>query len=125
MKFDPLDPPRTFQVGNSVIFDMHDCGRIALQPDEQITFLTEDGAELDVARKNWGYYALPSLNGRLLSFGLRTALVKNTLTGRYFIMVVELGKEPIFESYLTQESCIVVHWLDSTESLDHLHSRLK
>jgi hypothetical protein len=99
---------------------MKDCGTLALDPDEQVTFVTANGAEYDVARKDWGFYATPSLNGRLTSFGLRTVLVRNRLTGRYFIMLVENGQEEAFDAYLTQESCEVVVWLDSTESLDSL-----
>ena len=54
-----------------------DCGRIALAPDEQVTFTTEAGGEYDVTRKSWGFYATPSINGRLKTFGLRAALVRN------------------------------------------------
>jgi hypothetical protein len=60
MKFLPKDPPRRFTVGSSVKFDMKDCGTLALTPDEQITLVTEKGAEYDVARKDWGFYATPS-----------------------------------------------------------------
>jgi len=35
-------------------------------------------------------------------------------------MLVENGHEEAFDAYLTQESCEVVAWLDSTESLDSL-----
>jgi hypothetical protein len=120
MKFEAKSPPRRFTVGTAVWFEMKDCGTLALDPDEQVTFVTANGAEYDVARKDWGFYATPSLNGRLASFGLRTALVRNRLTSRYFIMMVENGHEEAFDAYLTQESCDVVVWLDSTESLDSL-----
>lgn len=124
MKFDELDPPRVFTVGNSVQFDMHDCGRVALEPDEQVTFTTEGGGEMDVARKDWGFYATPSLNGRLPNFGLRAVLVRNTLTGRYFVLVVERSKEAAFDAYLVQEFCEVVHWLDTNEALEALRAKI-
>jgi len=124
MKFDELNPPRVFTVGNSVRFDMRDCGRVALQPDEQVTFTTESGGELDVARKDWGFYATPSLNGRLKDFGLRAVLVRNTLTDRYYVLVVERGKEAAFDAYLVQESCEVVYWLDTTEALEALRVKV-
>ena len=124
MKIDEHTPPRVLTVGNSVRFDMRDCGRVALQPDEQVTFTTEGGGELDVARKDWGFYATPSLNGRLEDFGLRAVLVCNILTGRYYVLVVERGKEAAFDAYLVQESCEVVHWLDTTEALETLRAKI-
>ncbi len=125
MRFNQKNPPRTFTVGNSVKFDMNDCGSLHLEPDDQVTFVTASGAEFDVARKDWGYYATPSLNGRLEQFGLRTVLIRNALTGRYFVLLVERGKEPAFEAYLVQESCVVVAWLDSTAACEAARSRLE
>jgi hypothetical protein len=111
-------------VGTAVRFEMADCGSVALSTDEQITFVTERGGEFDVARKDWGFYATPSLNGRLSGFGLRTALIRNRLTDRYFVLLVERGQESSFEAYLVQESCDVVAWLDSTEALSALRARM-
>lgn len=125
MKFDVKDPPRAYTVGNTVKFDMHDCGTVALAPDEQVTFVTESGAEYDVARKDWGFYATPSLNGRLQGFGLRTVLIRNTLTNRYFILLVETGKEDSFHAYLEQESCLIVSWLDTSDSLETLRRKVE
>jgi hypothetical protein len=122
MKFIPEDPPRRFTVGNEVRFEMSDCGSVALNPDEQITFTTPDGGEFDVARKDWGFYATPSLNGRLPQFGLRAVLIRNRLTDRYFVLLVERGREPAFDAYLAQESCDIVSWLDTTEALSRLRA---
>ena len=124
MKFEEKSPPRRFAVGNAVKFEMRDCGTLALAADEQVTLVTESGAEYDVARKDWGFYATPSLNGRLESFGLRGVLIRNTLTGRYFILLVERGREDAFAAYAAQESLEVVAWLDSTEALEALRARL-
>ncbi len=124
MKFEPKDPPRKFEVGNSVRFDMSDCGSMSLEPDEQITFVTEAGGEFDVARKDWGFYATPSLNGRLSQFDLRAVLIRNSLTNRYYLLLVERGREQAFLNYLEQESCEVVTWLDSSESCDALRASL-
>jgi hypothetical protein len=124
MKFEPQSPPRTFTVGNAVKFEMRDCGSLHLAPDEQVTFKTEAGAEYDVARKDWGFYATPSLNGRLEQFGLRGVLIRNTLTGRYFVLLVERAREPAFEDYLQQESCVVVCWLDSTAACEAVRAAL-
>lgn len=125
MKFEPKQPPRLFKVGNSVKFDMQDCGVLRLEPDEQVTLVTESGAEYDVARKDWGFYATPSLNGRLEQFGLRGVLIKNRGTGRYFILLVERGREAQFDAYCEQENLAVIDWLDSGDALDALAARLE
>lgn len=125
MKFEPRQPPRLFKVGNSVKFDMQDCGTLRLEPDEQVTFVTGAGAEYDVARKDWGFYATPSLNGRLEQFGLRGVLIKNRGTGRYFILLVERGHEAQFDAYCEQENLAVIAWLDSSDALDALAARLE
>jgi hypothetical protein len=124
MKFDERTPPRRFTVGNTVKFEMRDCGSVHLQPDEQVTFVTEAGGEFDVARKDWGYYATPSLNGRLESFGLRAVLIRNTMTDRYFVLLVERGKESSFLEYLAQEQCEIISWLDSAEALGRLRAAM-
>lgn len=124
MILEEKNPPRTFEVGTSLKFMMHDCGVLRLAPDEQVTFVTETGAEYDVARKAWGFYATPSLNGRLADFSLRASLIRNRVTDRFFVMLVERGKEPDFHAYLEQECCEIVAWLDNTDSLKRLRDAL-
>lgn len=115
MKFLQKIPPRFFATGrNNVVIT--DCGSARLQPDEQMTLTTERGAEYDLVRKSWGFYATPSLNGRLKSFNLRSALVKSD-AGRYFVMLVEADREQMFLSYLEGEGSRVVCWLDDEKSL--------
>jgi hypothetical protein len=124
VKVTPKQPPRAFLVGNDTQFEMRDCGTVSLEPNEQITLVTGRGAEYDVARKDWGFYATPSLNGRLAQFGLRGVLVKNRGTGRFFVLLVENGAEALFESYCVGESLAVVAWLDSTAALEDIERRL-
>lgn len=124
MKFDEKDPPRQFEVGNSVKFMMNDCGSVHLYADEQVTFHTESGAEFDVARKDWGFYATPSLNGRFPQFNLRAVLIRNRGTGRYFVLVVELGHEDSFWRYMEIENLEIVAWLDSTEACDRVRNAM-
>ena len=121
MKIVPIDPPRAFSVADGI--SMKDCARIELEPDEQVTFLTETGAEYDVARKSWGYYATPSLNGRLARFGLRAALVKNS-SAKFYVMLVEKGREDDFAHYLSMENEHVVTWLDDDVPLQELEAGL-
>ena len=124
MKFEPKNPPRQFPVGNSIKFNMRDCGDVRLKPDEQVTFFTDSGCEYDVAAKDWGFYATPSLNGRLEQFNLRGVLIRNGSTGRYFVFLVERGRENLFTDYCLQENLNVVAWMDSTEALDDLATKM-
>jgi hypothetical protein len=106
------------------VIRLSDCGDVRLAPDEQLTLLTEDGAEYDVARKDWGFYATPSLNGRLERFGLRGILVKNR-KAQYFVLLVERGKESLFDRYLTVENLTVVSWLDGSRVLEDLEQKVR
>ena len=124
MKFHAVEPPRVFETGRGESVRMKDCARITLDPDEQVTFLTESGREYDVARKSWGFYATPSLNGRLAGFGLRAALVKSP-GAKFYIMLVEQGKEDEFARYLAVEGHRVVSWLDGDVPLGELEARLE
>jgi hypothetical protein len=124
MKFDLKNPPRSYEVGRTVKLQMKDCGTVRLEPDEQLTFATEAGAEYDLARKDWGFYATPSLNGRLQQFGLRAVLVKNMI-GRFFVLLVETGKEALFDRYVEVEELRVIAWLDNAENLALLEAALE
>jgi len=124
MRFNVKDPPRRFTVGNAGPIEMKDCGTLHLAADEQVTLVTESGAEYDVARKDWGFYATPSLNGRLEGFGLRAVLIQNRGTMRYFILLVERGREDAFERYLDVENLRIVHWLDSSGACAALDTKL-
>lgn len=125
MKLDLKNPPRRFTVGHAVKGTLHDCGSLTLDADEQVTFLTEAGAEYDVTRKGWGYYATPSLNGRLSGFGLRAVLARSRITGRAFLLLVETGKEAEFEAYAAQEEMTILAWLDSDAALDRVQAALE
>jgi SAM-dependent methyltransferase len=111
MKVTPIDPPRVFEVGVGNTIRLKDCARITLEPDEQVTFVTAGGAEYDVVRKQWGYYATPSLNGRLLHFGFQAALVRSG--ERFYVLLVEKDKHPDFQAYLQAQNMEVVCWLST------------
>lgn len=122
-RFRPVEPPRAYVCGVADEVTMHDVGRVDLAPDEQVTFSTPAGGEYDLARKSWGFYATPSLNGRLLRFGLRAVLVRNTRR-QWFVMLVEEGGEEAFAAYLASERLEVVTWLASDDDLERLERGL-
>ncbi|MBI5726148.1 MAG: class I SAM-dependent methyltransferase [Planctomycetes bacterium] len=123
MKFFPNDPPREFKVGRDGHITLRDCGRIELSPDEQITLVTQAGGQFDVARKEFGFYATPSLNGRLVRFGLRPALVKSP-GDLFFILLVEKGSEKLFKEYMADEKQVLICWLDTVASLGAVEKAL-
>jgi hypothetical protein len=119
MKFNEKSPPRTYEVGFDIKRIIKDCGMIKLSPDEQVTFVTESGKEYDLTRKDFGFYATPSLNGRLKRFNLRAVLVKNR-QDQFFVMLIEKGKEDLFDKYIEEEEISIVTWMDNTETLSRL-----
>ncbi len=122
MEFKENIPPRIFKVDNEEKHKIADCAHIRLKEGEQVTFETESGTEFDVARKSWGYYATPSLNGRLINFGLRGVLVRNPFK-KYYVWLVEKGREGEFLKYLKEEQHDLITWLDTDEALDNLSKR--
>ncbi len=114
MRIETTNPRRVFRVGLSKQIDIFDCGRVYLEPDEQVTFVTPAGMEHDFVAKNWGFYATPSINGRLADQGFKTALVKNSF-GKYYIMVVDPAQMADFDTYLEIERHEITEWLDERE----------
>ena len=111
MKIVKNEPPRVFKVGEGGKIRISDCGKIYLEPDEQVTFVTGTGKEHDFTAKSWGFYDTPSVNNRLVNEGFKTALVKNS-QGRFYIMVVDTDLIADFKAYLSAEKNEVVEWLD-------------
>ncbi|OVE76896.1 hypothetical protein BVX98_04310 [bacterium F11] len=121
MKFTQKEPPRSFRVGQDGRITLNDCGKVELGSDEQVTFTTESGTEYDVVKKSWGYYATPSLNQRLLKFGLHAALIKSP-DGKYYIFLVENERKPLFDAYIKNENLKIICWLDNDKVLEKLES---
>ena len=67
--------------------------------------------EYDIVKKNWGFYATPSINKRLINFNLKTCIIKNNITNNSFIILVQKNKKKEFNRYLKEEKCKVVKWL--------------
>lgn len=121
MEIKELIPAREFAVGIRDVTLSH-VADVTLKPNEQVTFLTEEGSEWDVVRKNWGYYATPSLGGRLKMNGLRAGLTRSIQSGALFIILVDERFEPEWAEYCADEGQELVAWLDSLDFLDFLFS---
>ena len=111
MKFKKNKVPRPIVVGIKKKLIIKDMGTVYLAPNEQLTFITESKKKYDFARKNWGFYATPSINSRLKKEGFKTALVKNPLN-RIFVMVVEREKISKFRKYCKDHNQKILFWLD-------------
>ena len=110
MKFDLKNIPRIFAVGKDLLIKIKDYGRIFMEPNEQITLCFNKAQDLDIVSKEWGFYATPSINYRLVEQGFKTALVKNK-QDRYYVMVVSVNKMDVFYEYCLSEQQDVVSWL--------------
>ena len=102
-------PPRKFKPSKNII--IKDCANIYLNSNEQVTFLTKKKQEYDVCKKEWGFYATPSVNGRLKSYNFKTAIIQNIKTKKIYIFIFKKGKEKKFYRYLKEENCKVIKWL--------------
>lgn len=108
-------PPREFNVGRPENpITIRDCGELWLEPNEMVTMMSPDGLRHDFTAKNWGFYATPSVNGRLKSEGFKTALVRN-LKGYVYVMCVAKSSIEEFEAYCRHEQQSVLEWLDERE----------
>jgi hypothetical protein len=121
MRIEHVDPAREFEVGYRGATLKH-VANLELGADEVVTLVTASGTELDVTRKEWGYYATSSLNGRLRDHGLRAVLAvgmprEGERAERMYLLLVEEGREDVFEAYLAAESMRVAAWLDDDEAV--------
>tara|TARA_B100000941_G_C28295652_1_gene443848 strand:- start:266 stop:607 length:342 start_codon:yes stop_codon:yes gene_type:complete len=103
MKF--LKKKRFYKLKNSNI-KIKDIGKIYLKNNEQVTFKFNK-SEYDVCKKDWGYYATPSMNKRLKMFKFRSFLVKNKKNDIY-IHLVHSNKILAFKKYLKKENNYIV-----------------
>jgi len=101
--------PRIFDVND---IEYKDFGKIILAKNEMVSLLSDNGNEIDITAKSWGYYLGPSLNARLVNEGYKAALVINQYN-KIFIMVVDKAKIEEFKSYLKDnQGHRILCWLD-------------
>tara|TARA_B110000881_G_C18351448_1_gene401674 strand:- start:2 stop:343 length:342 start_codon:yes stop_codon:yes gene_type:complete len=110
MKILKKKKPRIFLVSKKNKIFLKDVGKIFLEDDENLTFVTKNKKNYDICKKNWGFYATPSVNKRLKKEGFSTALTKQK--NKYFIMIVDNKKKYLFNIYCKKENYKVVKWLD-------------
>lgn len=108
MKTEFPDNPRVFMVGG---IEVHDTGKIYLEPNEMVSFKTPAGNECDFTATPWGFYLAPSINSRLKREGFKTALVING-KNKLFVNAIEADKMELFNSYLKTNNSRVLCWLD-------------
>ena len=113
MKLNIKEPPREFKPSKNHDIIIKDYGEIILEKDEQVTFITSDKKEYDIVKKDWGFYATPSVNDRLKRQGYKTAYVKNK-NGQRYIMLVEINKYEDFIKYINKTKQIIINWLDES-----------
>ena len=108
---------RKFKVGLNNI-TLKEVAKIYLKKDEMISFV-KGKSEYDIVKKNWGYYATPSIDKRLKLNGFKTALVINQYKNLY-IMLVEKNKLKTFKKYCKDEKQKKILWLDEINSYKKL-----
>ena len=91
---------------------LKDCGKIILNHNEQVTFSDKYkiNNDYDVTKKDWGYYATPSINSRLKKNNFLSYIVINKSTKFFYIMLVHKNKKHIFLKYLKKENLKIISW---------------
>lgn len=108
---------RQFEVGiNKKKIKINHMADIFLNENEMVTFIGTNKMTYDVTKKSWGYYATPSINGRLKVNNFKTALVSNSKK-KLYIMLVEKKKINKFKKYCKDENQKVIIWLDDNSKV--------
>lgn len=119
MKISKIKPSREFEVGISRIKLKHTAD-IELDDNEMVTFRNKNNLEYDVTKKNWGFYATPSLGGRLKNKGYNALIMRNKKTRQCYIVIVENGFEDEFQTYCREENQEILTWLNDFEKLANM-----
>lgn len=106
---------RKFLVGKKKEIELTDKGSIFLKNNENISIHFNKKINYDIAKKNWGFYPIPSLNKRLKKFSLKAAIVENINFKTFFILLVLDNKKKIkdFKKYCLKEDLKFIAWLNN------------
>ena len=113
MQVKKKNKPRKFLVNKKTNLIVSDVGEIKLKEKEHLTIKVQNKKN-EICAMNWGFYATSSINHRLKKEGFATAFVKNSY-GKFFVMVVNIKKKKLFNSYCKSEKIKVVKWLDKVK----------
>jgi hypothetical protein len=106
---------RIFTVGENTKIKIKHVGNIKLNNNEQLTFLFKE-SQFDFVKKNWGFYATPSINYRLKKQGFVCALMKNKFQ-RLYLVVIHKSKISQFRKYLKIHNQKIIKWLHNYKHL--------
>lgn len=118
MEVDAFAKARSFAVGVEKI-ELKHVANIALEPDEMVTFISQGDREYDVVAKDWGYYATPSVGGRLRRFEMRAALMRNIDTLQAFVVLVFDDQTDAWHKYMKAERQEFIMWLGDEQAIFH------
>ena len=107
MKIKISKKPRKFSVQDVTITDY---GKIFIDSNQMISFVTKSKKKYDFTCKEWGFYISPSINSRLKKEGFKIAQVKNK-KGKFYLMAVEREKKSSFKSYCFDQQLKILKWL--------------
>ena len=84
---------RKFNTKSKLNIELTLIKKIKLKKDQQITFVEHSKGkikEFDVVKKDWGYYATPSINKRLKKFRYECALIKNSQNKFFYVLLIKI-----------------------------------
>ena len=122
MKIKIKKKPRAYIVGFDNKIQINDFGKIALNANEQITFINGN-KEYDFGMKSWGYYSTPSINTRLKKNSYETFLIKN-MSNQIYLVVVDKFKKKDFQEYIHNENLTILLRLDNFTNEESLINQI-
>ena len=66
--------------------------------------------EYDLCKKEWGFYATPSINSRLKNNNFTTLIVQGKKFGKFYIHIVDKKKINVHKKYLKSEKLKIIKW---------------
>ena len=105
---------RKFKIKSKLNTEITLIQKINLRKNQQITFVERSKGKLkeyDVVKKDWGYYATPSINKRLKKFNYECALIKNK-QNKFFLCLVNKDMKKKFYSYLKEDNQKIICWFN-------------